>query len=284
MLIERTNNLQTSVSFFHTVVIILFTPHMTANMLTKSLLGLILLCILPTAIMATGLMIPLYIYPGQDWDALISVKKAYPNVPVIAIINPNSGPGASQDSAYVAKIAQLIAAGITIIGYDHTSYGARDINAVKKDMDLYSSFYPNLQGIFFDEMVSATGKESYYSELTSYARSKNFKLTVGNPGVNLNSSYLGTENIFVVYENNGYADLAKSTWLTNDPSQLAVMSINVDKLDQKWVAQACQKVGWVFVTEAKLPNPYDKLPAYLTNLMKTLTNCSSNSSFRIYSL
>jgi len=240
----------------------------------KSLIGLILLSLIPTALMSTGLMIPLYIYPGKAWNTLISAKNAYPNVPVIAIINPNSGPGTSQDSTYVTKIAQLIAANITVIGYDHTTYGARSLSDVKNDIDLYQSFYPNIQGIFFDEMEATAGEESYYSELTAYARSKNFNLTVGNPGTNIDASYLGTENILVVYESNGYANLAQSsTWPTSDPSQLAIMSIKVASLNQTWVSQACQKVGWVYITDDKLPNPYDKLPTYLTTLMATLNTC-----------
>jgi len=240
----------------------------------KSFVGLILLSLIPTALMSTGLMIPLYIYPGKAWDTLISAKKAYPNVPIIAIINPNSGPGTSQDSTYVTKIAQLIAAGITVIGYDHTSWGARSLSDVKNDIDLYQSFYPNIQGIFFDEMTAVSGDETYYSELTAYARSKNFNLAVGNPGTNIASSYLATEDVFVIYESNGYADLSKSnTWPTSDPSKLAIMSLKVASLNQTWVTQACQKVGWLYVTDDKLPNPYDKLPSYLTTLMATLNTC-----------
>ncbi len=243
--------------------------------ISSTLLGMVLLCLIPTALMSTGLMFPLYIYPGSKWNTLISAKNAYPNVPVIAIINPNSGPGTAIDSTYVTKINQLIAANITVIGYDHTSWGARNASDVKNDIDLYKSFYPNIQGIFFDEMTAESGDEAYYSEMTAYARSKGFNLTVGNPGMNIDSSYVGTEDILVIYESNGYADLSQSsTWPTSDPSQLAIMSIKVSSLNTTWVTQACQKVGWLFVTNDKLPNPYDTLPTYLTTLMQTLSTCN----------
>src|SRR5690348_17091208 len=34
----------------------------------------------------TGIMVPLYMYPGSDWTTVANVKTAYPNVPILAVV------------------------------------------------------------------------------------------------------------------------------------------------------------------------------------------------------
>ncbi|MHB2036611.1 MAG: spherulation-specific family 4 protein, partial [Nitrososphaerales archaeon] len=65
----------------------------------------------------TGVMIPLYSYPGSDWNVVEQAKLAHPSVPIVAIINPNNGPGGSQDPNYVAGVNNLRSAGVTVLGY-----------------------------------------------------------------------------------------------------------------------------------------------------------------------
>ena len=46
----------------------------------------------------TGILVPLYSYPTDDtWEMMIKLKKTYPLVPTVAIINPSDGPGPSKD-------------------------------------------------------------------------------------------------------------------------------------------------------------------------------------------
>jgi hypothetical protein len=50
---------------------------------------------------------------------------------IIAIINPNSGPdSAGPDSSYTTYMKKLTAAGVDMVGYVHTSYGARAVSDV----------------------------------------------------------------------------------------------------------------------------------------------------------
>jgi aspartate carbamoyltransferase catalytic subunit len=50
----------------------------------------------------TGTLVPLYTYPTDpSWGMVAEGKLAHPSVPVIAVINPNSGPGASLSADYV---------------------------------------------------------------------------------------------------------------------------------------------------------------------------------------
>ena len=51
---------------------------------------------------STGLIVPLYSLPSDPaWAALIAAKKAHASVPVIAVIDPNNGPGTAARSDYM---------------------------------------------------------------------------------------------------------------------------------------------------------------------------------------
>ena len=103
----------------------------------------------------TGVIVPLYTYPtSSTWNTMVKVKTDYPSVPTIVIINPASGPGSSKDSNYSDGIKKLQAAGISVLGYVHTSYSSKTASAVKADIDKYRSYYPSIDGIFFDEMAN----------------------------------------------------------------------------------------------------------------------------------
>ena len=96
---------------------------------------------------------PLYTYPPHaSWTAVAAAKRANPNVPVVAVINPANGPGTSVSSGYANAIPDLIAAGVKVIGYVYTSYGARAAAEAQADIDRWRSFYPAVSGIVFDEM------------------------------------------------------------------------------------------------------------------------------------
>src|SRR5438093_12400260 len=114
----------------------------------------------------TGVIVPLYTYPDSTWDTVAQAKIAHPSVPVVAIINPDNGPGSSRDSNYVSGIQKLHSAGVVVLGYDATGYGSNSLSSVKSVMNTWKSLY-NIDGIFFDEMANWSGLESYYSNLSS---------------------------------------------------------------------------------------------------------------------
>lgn len=224
----------------------------------------------------TGIIVPLYSYPGQGWQSLIQEKQAYPSVPVIAIINPASGPGGSQDPNYVSGIQQLESAGITVIGYVATGYGGDPVSQVEQEIYTYSQFY-QLTGIFFDEMASVTGYESYYSTLTSYAESLGYNLTVGNPGTSIPASYIGTVDNLVIYENSGLPSTGYLSGLGYQTSDFSVISYGDSVLNSSFVQAAAVDVGYLYVTDQNLPNPYEALPSYLATFMATLSAVDSST-------
>lgn len=87
-------------------------------------------------------LVPAYFYP--DWwnapnhwtrmcDAMNRTRGAS-----TAIMNPNSGPGTAATPDYAQAIALCHARGQRVIGYVHTSYGARALATVRSEIDAYS--------------------------------------------------------------------------------------------------------------------------------------------------
>src|SRR5438445_10481945 len=73
----------------------------------------------------TGLVIPLYTYPTDGtWVAVLNAKNVHETVPIIAVINPSSGPGPTFDVNYLQGIKNFQANGITVLGYVATGYAS----------------------------------------------------------------------------------------------------------------------------------------------------------------
>ena len=222
----------------------------------------------------TGLMVPLYAYPttGSTWPALIQAKEAYPNVPIIAVIDPTSTvPGSSSDSNFVSGIKSLQAAGITVVGYINTAYGAESLSTVESWIADYVNWY-HVNGIFFDCMSNTAGYQSYYSSATAYADSLGLGLTVGNPGTTTLSSYVGTVNVMVIYENPGYptASTVQSAAMGDSASNFGVMAYEVSAPTQSYLSSVAQYANWVYFTDGSGADPYDVLPSFLDTMLSML--------------
>ncbi len=231
----------------------------------------------PTA--ATGIIVPLYTYPGSAWTTLVQTKNANPAVPVVAIINPNSGPGVSSDTNYVTGIRNLQAANIVVLGYVYTGYGSRSTSAVEADINSYSSWY-HVNGIFFDEMSNKDGYQGYYSNLNNYVKSIGMAFTVGNPGADTLPSYIGTVDNIIIYENAGLPPLSYlGGWHTSyDKKNFSFLSYADPSLDTSYVASASSGAGYVYITNDNLPNPWDTLPPYFGSLVSAVGVADSGSS------
>jgi len=165
------------------------------------------------------IMVPLYVDPGSAWTELINAQSS--GVQVIAIINPDSGPDPSgPDSSYTSFMQQFAAAGVTMLGYVHTSFGDRAISDVTTDISTYASLYSGLSGIFIDEAATSSSEISYYTQvydaITSHSGYTNVVL---NPGTQPDQGYLAVSTNIVIFEdtgsnfNNNFA-----SWVTCAPS------------------------------------------------------------------
>ena len=219
-----------------------------------------------------ALMVPAYFYPspGSDWDRLAAAAS---RVPLVAIMNPASGPGNATvaDPQYTRAIRAVRQAGGRITGYVSTAYGKRPVNDAKADIRRYHDLYA-LDGFFLDEMANDGGTVTadYYSEL--YGEIRRLKPTyhvTGNPGTQTQEVYLSrpTVDTVVTFENgSGYAGTAIEAWNRRYPShRFCHLLHSVPREDEltRAVALAQQRnAGFLFVTDDTLPNPWDRLPSY----------------------
>jgi hypothetical protein len=201
-----------------------------------------------------------------------AAKQAHPAVPVLAVVNPNNGPGTAALSDYMTGIAQLTAAGVKVIGYVHTSYGQRPAADVQADIGRWRNLYPAVSGIFFDEMANTPGQEGYYRSLGAYAKGQGVSVTIGNPGADSQPSYVGTLDVILVYENSGVPAVpGLGGWHASyDRNNFGVIPYGVGALDTTFVAAARAYCGYIYLQNDTMPNPWDTLPPYFDALLGAL--------------
>ena len=229
----------------------------------------------------SGFKSSLYMNPGTNginWQPLIAAKQAHPRVPIIAMINPSSGPGTSYDSNFNTGINNLRAAGIIVLGYIGTKYCAMTIGTAEGQIDTYHSFY-KVDGFLFDEMKNTPGCESYYSTLTNYAKSKySDTLIIGNPGTSTIQSYVGTVDNIIIYESQGLPSIStlQSRTFGLAKSGFCFDAYGIGSLDPNYIAQASQYLGCMQITDDSGSNPYDTLPTYLSSEIAALDTAGGN--------
>jgi len=225
-----------------------------------------------TTMVSTGIVVPLYTYPtDSSWSTLISIKQSYPTVPIIAIINPSSGVGGSQDPNFVTGIEQLQAAGITVLGYVYTSYAGRDLQSIETEMSEYQSWY-GVNGIFFDEMSGAADTQSYYSTLANYSESLGLTMTMGNPGAGVSTNLVGVFTNLCIYENAGLPSLSQlSAYPSYGKQYFSFIAYGVEGFPgQSTVLSTATYVSYLYISDLGGGNPYNGLPSYLTSEVAAL--------------
>ncbi|MDD5392540.1 MAG: spherulation-specific family 4 protein [Thiothrix sp.] len=224
-----------------------------------------------------GIAIPAYFYPGTTWTT--STNSA-PRVNVM-IMNPNSGPGLSQDPQYVQSVKAAQAAGIKVLGYVASAYGdqtIRPLQMMQSEIDSYKNWY-GVDGIFVDEVASSAAFVPQYQQIANYIRSAKGGFVMLNPGVVPAASYVNMADTTVVFEDSyaNYLNWVMPTWLSNYPASKIthlVYATSAAQMPNAVKLGAVRNAGELFVTNDKLDNPWDTLPSYwTTELSAILTGC-----------
>jgi hypothetical protein len=215
---------------------------------------------------AAGIVVPLYTYPtDSSWSSLIKIKQSYPSVPIIAIINPDSGVGGSKDPNYVSGVKLLQAAGIVVLGYVYTSYGSRGIRPIENEISNYKGWY-GVNGIFFDEMSSAGNTVRYYTQLSTYVKSIKLGMTMGNPGTAVSSSLVGVFSNLCIYENPGMPSTSQINGYTSFGKGFSYIAYGVGSAPSLSMIKATTGyVSYLYITNLGGSNPYNGLPSYIAN-------------------
>ena len=222
---------------------------------------------------AAGTIVPLYTDPGDpSWAHIVDAKLAHPTVHVVAIVNPSDGPGSSLSGAYTTGIAKLVAAGIQVIGYVATGYATNPIASMEATIDRWKSFYPQLEGIFFDEQSNQAKDVAYYQTLSQYAKAHGLSYTVGNPGTDTAEAFVGALDTMLIYETDGVPSVSQMAgWHTKYPrSNFGIIPYKVPAMNASFVSTARGYVGYIYLQSDDLPNPWDSLPSYFADLLAAL--------------
>jgi hypothetical protein len=236
---------------------------------------LITLVLSPLSVRATtSILVPAYFDPSDStgWTTLISSVST--QVPITAIMNPDNGPVKTVDSSYTSAISQFQSAGGMVVGYVYTSNGSRSISTVEKNIATYESEYPNINGIFLDEMANTSSELSYYKTLYTYIKSENSKWQViGNPGTDTLSTYLSptpaAADELVTFENgSGYSTYTPPAWESSyNTSSFANIVYGVSgasAMESDLSLAATDHAGNIYFSDATGSNPYSALPSYWT--------------------
>jgi hypothetical protein len=221
---------------------------------------------------ALSLIVPAYIYPGgkglKDWERLIA---AADSVPIVAIINRDSGPGKQVDENLLRVLERARRSKLTMIGYVPLKYAKRPVAEVKADVDGWLSLYPGvLGGVFFDEQPSGPEGVAYVAECAAYVRSqiKNARIA-SNPGTVCAPEYLAIEGapIIGMFENKTGIDAYRPPpWRTKfRAGQMAVVlhDVRTAQVMKRSLREAVRKrAGCIYVTDDTGANPWDRLPSY----------------------
>ncbi len=218
-----------------------------------------------------GIIIPAYFYDSSIWERLFNGKDE--NVDFLVIVNPASGPGDFQDPHYLDITQRLKNEGMVGIGYVHTSWGSRDINVVKEEIDRWLSFYPDIKGFFLDEASTEEADIPYYEELYQYIKGKGNYTVVLNPGTKPAISYYSISDYIVSYES-PYEDF--SSCQADIPEKSGCIVYNVPEYKLKEIIQN-ENVKFIYITDDRGANPYDTLPSYYEEEISLLASPVSGS-------
>lgn len=235
-----------------------------------------------------GLLIPFYvsasnIYSNAEYNTLINIKKKYHDVKTYVILNPNIGPGEAVDSNYTAAVQRLKGAGIYVLGYVKTEYAARNINLVKTDIMRWFEFYPELDGIFFDEMTYNVGTNNvnlnYYREINDYAHTFGAIPTIGNVGGATEEAYF-TNNIMdyiVTHEDVIFPTeaVACGDWdggnADHHYKRRAMLVTNQTVINYDQLKTLMKYYGLIFVTHSNNINPWSGPSIHYESLLRLLS-------------
>jgi Spherulation-specific family 4 len=192
----------------------------------------------------------------------------------VAIANPNSGPGDERNLDYAAVFTEASnysgSPGIKVVGYVSTDYCKRPQAEIKKDVDTWIRFYPQIRGFFFDQQPRESHDALHFAELRDYVKQKIADpLVITNPGVPCDDAYLAqaVSNVTCVFVNyQGFDQFELPAPLkAYDPARFAAMPYNIpDAAAMRAVVKDAiiKGIGCIYISDAKPPNQWGKLPAY----------------------
>ena len=256
------------------------------NVYLASSLVALLICELSVEVEANAvkIVVPLYLYPDDSnnyWESFTQ-SVAASKASVLAIIGVENGPaGSKPNSDYTKGMRKLKQNGITSIGYVYTSIGKRNLTKVFADIDAYSRWPVDtrVQGIFLDEAANKASAKNlaYYQAIYNYVKTKfgTSSTVMTNPGTNADEAFFSPNtkatDVGMIFESyfSDWLTYRTDSYVTKyNPNQFAMIAHTCASAANmsKAIALAKQRnFGYVYVTDALMPDPYDTFPSYFSS-------------------
>ena len=210
-------------------------------------------------------VVPAYFHPatGAGWDELIAIS---PRLRAV-VLNVADGPGARRDSAFAAPVTALLEAGITVLGYVDTGYGAGRPIAVSQELHRYQDWY-GVTDVFYDRVCAGWDGLDLYARLAGVARRTGAGTVAFNHGTHPVRGYLDHADLLGTFEGGwpAYSALTLPQWVRGADAHRFFHLVH--GVAPRWWGELTdlalrRNVGSVFVTERGGANPFDRPPALL---------------------
>lgn len=208
--------------------------------------------------------VPAYFHPSwgaHDWSRLCSARSMRSTG--LVVLNPDTGVGASPDRAYREVCARLRAGGVPVAGYVDTAYGRRAADAVLTESATYRERY-ELGSVFLDQVPTDTAALAHYGRLCTALADEGLR-TVLNPGTRPAAGYLDIADTVVEFENTWqvYRTLSPPTGRRRGRASIwhLVHATPAGSVVDAVRHARRHEVDLLYVTDATVPNPWDRLPA-----------------------
>jgi hypothetical protein len=173
-------------------------------------------------------------------------------------------------------VAQARAAGLLVLGYVSTDYGARPLGEVLAEMDRYAQWY-GVRSFFLDEGTHEPERVGHYRVMADRAHALGGVVLI-NFGEAPDEAYMAFTDIAGIYENASapyLAGYAPPPWVANyDPGRFMhlIHATPGESLEAVLALTQASGVGNVWITDTLSPtdSPYKDIPSYWTELNATL--------------
>lgn len=253
-------------------------------------LAVVVVCLLLSAIFpasALNIIVPAYFYPNDVPDPVwTEMDNGYPTVSMV-VANANNGPGSSYDPNYGAAINATGEKGLLVLGYVPSNYNNTPLATVESNINAWASIYgqSRLNGIFIDEGSNLCSDASYYASIRTFIHGKSSNwIMIMNPGTTLPSCFANSSDIFVTFESDysQYHKFALAGWETAYAAtrfyHIVYTAPNVSAMEDVVNRAKNNHVGYVYITNDTLPNPYNGLPSYWTTELSAVASAATTTT------
>ena len=201
------------------------------------------------------LAVPAYFHPERDARAWALLACRAPAVGLV-VVNPCSGVGDGTDPAYAALCSGPWRR--SIAGYVDTAYATRPLADVVAEAAAYRRRY-GVGAVFADQVTSDAAHLGYYRELADRLRPGRLVL---NPGTVPHAGYLELAGVVVTFEGTAAVHARRQPRGPAGPAAVCHLVHDAPPATHRAVLARAARRGatYAFVTDRRLPNPWDGLP------------------------